>query len=59
MTCSSQIRAVRKGIARVLTVYTQKQRAALKEEFKNKKYVPIDLRPKKTRAIRRRYDTVQ
>lgn len=47
-------KSVRKSIARVLTVVNQKQRAALKEEYANKKYVPIDLRSKKTRAIRRR-----
>jgi large subunit ribosomal protein L35e len=45
---------VRKSIARVLTVVNQNQRSALKEEFANKKYVPIDLRARKTRAIRRR-----
>jgi large subunit ribosomal protein L35e len=49
-----KIRVVRKSIARVLTVYNQTQKAALKTEFANKKYVPIDLRDKKTRAIRRR-----
>lgn len=47
-------KVVRKSIARVATVINQNQRAALKEEFAKKKYVPIDLRAKKTRAIRRR-----
>ncbi len=46
--------AVRKSIARVLTVITEKQREALKEFYKGKKHVPLDLRAKKTRAIRRR-----
>lgn len=50
----SKIKVVRKNIARVLTVVNQKTRAALKEEYAKKKYVPIDLRAKKTRAIRRR-----
>lgn len=50
----SKIKVVRKSIARVLTVINQNQKAALKEEFAGKKYVPIDLRAKKTRAIRRR-----
>ena len=50
----SKIKVVRKSIARVLTVVNQNQRAALKEAYANKKYVPIDLRAKKTRAIRRR-----
>lgn len=49
-----QIRSVRKGIARVLTVFTAKQREALKEKYAGAKYVPQDLRAKKTRAIRRR-----
>ena len=42
------------SIARVLTVISQKQKAALREAYKNKKFIPLDLRPKKTRAIRRR-----
>jgi large subunit ribosomal protein L35e len=49
-----KIRVVRKNIARVLTVYNQNQKKALKGLFENKKYVPMDLRSKKTRAIRRR-----
>ncbi|RWW18250.1 hypothetical protein GW17_00017772, partial [Ensete ventricosum] len=39
---------------RVLTVISQKQKAALREVYKKKKLMPLDLRPKKTRAIRRR-----
>ncbi|EHA8589375.1 putative 60S ribosomal protein L35 [Cocos nucifera] len=50
----SKIKVVRLSIARVLTVISQKQKAALREAYKNKKYIPLDLRPKKTRAIRRR-----
>ena len=50
----SKIREVRKSIARVLTVLTAQKREALKEHYQDKKYKPIDLRPKKTRAIRRR-----
>jgi len=42
------------GIAQVLTVISQKQKEALREAYKKKKYLPLDLRPKKTRAIRRR-----
>lgn len=45
---------MRLSIAQVLTVISQKQKAALREAYKNKKYLPLDLRPKKTRAIRRR-----
>lgn len=33
---------------------SQKQKFALREAYKNKKFLPLDLRPKKTRAIRRR-----
>lgn len=51
---------MRKGIARVLTVYRANLRSALKskidEDASNKKgktYLPLDLRAKKTRAIRR------
>lgn len=49
---------VRKSIARVLTVTNQKARQATREHYKNKKYLPLDLRPKKTRAIRRRFTKV-
>ena len=45
---------LRKSIARVLTVINAKQRAQLRLFYKNKKYMPLDLRPKQTRAIRRR-----
>lgn len=49
---------VRKSIARVLTVINQKARQNLHEYYKDKKYKPLDLRPKKTRAIRRRLTKV-
>eukprot|EP00742_Colponemidia_sp_Colp-10_P000065 GILJ01000072.1.p2 GENE.GILJ01000072.1~~GILJ01000072.1.p2 ORF type:complete len:124 (+),score=31.46 GILJ01000072.1:49-420(+) len=49
----AKIKVVRKSVARVLTVYNQQQKSALKEFYKNKKYTPLDLRVKKTRAIRR------
>merc|ERR1712194_253612 len=55
----AKIRGVRKSIARVLTVYNQKLRKEAKEKYQGKKYVPQDLRPKKTRAIRRRLTTAQ
>lgn len=44
---------VRKSIARVLTIITQNQRQSLREFYKDKKYIPLDLRAKKTRALRR------
>ncbi|KAG6821279.1 hypothetical protein H0H93_002389 [Arthromyces matolae] len=50
----TKINTVRKSIARVLTVINQKARQNLREYYKNKKYLPLDLRAKKTRAIRRR-----
>jgi len=49
----AKIKIVRKSIARILTVYNQKQKAEARKQYKGKKYAPIDLRPKKTRAIRR------
>lgn len=50
----SKIKDVRLGIARVLTVMSQQKKQALRDVYKGKKYLPLDLRPKKTRAIRRR-----
>ncbi|KAF5369893.1 hypothetical protein D9758_001050 [Tetrapyrgos nigripes] len=50
----TKINTVRKSIARVMTVMNQKARQNLREYYKNKKYLPLDLRPKRTRAIRRR-----
>ena len=50
----SQIRVVRKSIARVLTIINQTQKENLRKFYKGKKYKPLDLRPKKTRAMRRR-----
>jgi len=50
----TKIHDVRKGIARVLTVINANQRAQLRLFYKGKKYAPLDLRPKQTRAIRRR-----
>merc|ERR1719166_9551 len=50
----SKICLVRKSIARVLTVINQTQKENLRKLFNGKKYKPKDLRPRKTRAIRRR-----
>lgn len=47
-------KVVRLSIAQVLTVISQTQKATLREAYSKKKYMPLDLRPKKTRAIRRR-----
>lgn len=54
MIRSSNSHDLRKSIARVLTIINAKQRAQLRLFYKNKKYAPLDLRPKQTRAIRRR-----
>ncbi|KAG8710552.1 60S ribosomal protein L35 [Ceratobasidium sp. 394] len=54
----TKINTIRKSIARVLTVTNQKTRQSLREHYKKKKYLPLDLRPKKTRAIRRRLSKV-
>ncbi|KAJ5301876.1 hypothetical protein N7508_006739 [Penicillium antarcticum] len=53
-TKTQKIGEVRKSIARVLTVINANQRAQLRLFYKNKKYLPLDLRPKLTREIRRR-----
>merc|ERR1739848_911946 len=49
----SKIRVVTKSIARVNIVMHQKQKETLRKFYRGKKYKPLDLRPKKTRAIRR------
>ncbi|KAI8610201.1 hypothetical protein BC830DRAFT_1162212 [Chytriomyces sp. MP71] len=49
-----RITTVRKAIARVNTVISQVQREQLRLFYKGAKFVPLDLRVKKTRAIRRR-----
>lgn len=51
MQCSHDLR---KSVARVLTVINSNQRQQLRIFYAKKKYLPLDLRPKKTRAIRRR-----
>eukprot|EP00434_Breviolum_minutum_P021193 symbB.v1.2.018698.t1/scaffold1410.1/size216244/24 len=48
----AKIKPVRKAIARILTVYNMKQKAEARKQYKGKKYVPLDLRPKKTKKIR-------
>ncbi|KAF7594101.1 60S ribosomal protein L35 [Aspergillus hancockii] len=51
---TQRIHDVRKSIARVNTVINANQRAQLRLFYKNKKYLPLDLRPKLTRDLRRR-----
>ncbi|MCJ1311466.1 60S ribosomal protein L35 [Agyrium rufum] len=50
----NKIHDVRKSIARTLTVINATQRHQLRIYYEKKKYLPLDLRPKQTRAIRRR-----
>merc|ERR1719440_1115201 len=49
----AKIKVVRKSIAQVLTVINQTQKAQLRTFYKGKDLVPLDLRFKKTRAIRK------
>ncbi|ELW69397.1 60S ribosomal protein L35 [Tupaia chinensis] len=49
----SKIRVVHKSIVRVLTVINQTQKENLRKFYKGKKFKPLDLRPKKTGAMRR------
>merc|ERR1719281_1068615 len=55
----AKIKVIRKNIARVLTVYNQKNRQEVRAQYAGKKYVPQDLRPKATRAIRRALTSAQ
>ncbi len=57
LTCNSS-HDLRKSIAKVLTVINANQRSQLRLFYKNKTYLPLDLRPKQTRAIRRRLSKV-
>lgn len=54
LTGASRSKEVRKAIARVLTVMNQTIKDHSRAFHKDQKYKPLDLRPKKTRAIRRR-----
>ena len=53
----AKISVVRKAIATVLTVYNQTERAHLRKAYRKRAFKPLDLRVKKTRAIRRRLTT--
>ncbi len=56
---SNKIRESRKNVARVLTVMNQKRKAEARETFKNKKHIPLDLRPRLSRALRRKLTPAQ
>mmetsp|Transcript_14181 Transcript_14181/g.24069 ORF Transcript_14181/g.24069 Transcript_14181/m.24069 type:complete len:122 (-) Transcript_14181:87-452(-) len=49
----AKIKSVRKNIARILTVHNQQQKEGLRKAAAGSKYLPKDLRSKKTRAMRR------
>ncbi|GMI55775.1 hypothetical protein ScalyP_jg7365 [Parmales sp. scaly parma] len=49
----AKIKVVRRSIARVLTVYNQKERTAMRELNADNKYKPLSIRKKTTRAMRR------
>merc|ERR1712146_749573 len=49
----AKIKSVRKFIARVLTVHNQQQKSGIRKACQGAKYIPKDLRSKKTRAMRR------
>ncbi|KAH3838385.1 60S ribosomal protein L35-like [Dreissena polymorpha] len=55
----SKIRVLRKSIARVLTVIHQTQKENLRKYYRDKRHKPKDLRPKKTRALRRALNPFQ
>merc|ERR1711937_939291 len=48
-----KIRETRKNIARVLTVINQTKKANLQNTTEVKKVKPVDLKPRKTRAMRK------
>merc|ERR1712242_520357 len=47
-----KINVVRKEIAKVMTVINQAQKAELHKYYRGKKNKPVDLKPRKTRALR-------
>merc|ERR1712098_101287 len=55
----ARICTVRKAIACILTVINQTQKAEIRKLYQGKKYKPVDLRPKKTRALRRQLNPNQ
>jgi len=55
----AKIKVIRKSIARVLTVYNQTERESLRKAYRKRAFKPLDLRVKKTRAIRQRLTSTQ
>merc|ERR1712023_277958 len=48
----SKIKVIRKSIARVLTIYNEKQRSNLQKAYRKRHYKPLDMRVKQTHALR-------
>lgn len=55
----AKIKVIRKSIARVLTVYNQTERESLRKAYRKRNFKPLDMRVKKTRAIRQRLTPTQ
>eukprot|EP00924_Labyrinthula_sp_SR-Ha-C_P000311 maker-scaffold_25-snap-gene-3.67-mRNA-1 protein AED:0.01 eAED:0.01 QI:137/1/1/1/1/1/2/303/141 len=53
----SQIKVVRKAIARCNTIIHQKEKAEVLASYEGKKYLPKKLRPKLTKRVRQRLKT--
>ena len=49
----AKIKVVTKAIARILTVMNQAKKEQLRAFYKTKDHIPLDLRKKQTRAIRK------
>merc|ERR1739848_38595 len=54
-----KIKSVRKSIAKVLTVMNQAQELELQKFYRGKSIKPADLKPRKTRALRRRLNKAE
>merc|ERR1712158_14168 len=54
-----KIKTVRKSIAKVLTVMNQAQKLELQKFYRGKSIKPTDLKPRKTRALRRRLNKAE
>lgn len=48
----TEVKKARREVALIKTVLMEKQRKALLEKYKDKKFVPVDLRKKQERSIR-------
>merc|ERR1712127_341776 len=55
----NKIKVVRKSIAKTLTVLNQSQKAELQKFYRGKSFKPTDLKPRKTRALRRRLNKAE